>query len=279
MEVVTDSKSSTPVLLPNAEFMEMLERDVNDNKKRMAKEARKQKQRGRNDRDNRRNNDSGKIKSKFEHRDWIQEHVLEYLKSTPCVNIPTSKLKELKSKCMSTSNSTKKKRRSLSKDATEDPAASLLSPTTAQTPATTESTSSNIGYGLTEAEAIQILNFMPQEPVEIHLMIEDLHARMSETKQGEFLDMIRSYNTSVETNNSNDNDNEENQKEPTEEVVVDSIEMLEKAGNQTMQNDGDTDVMIKEEIWYSQMNLSNRIESFFFHCYTTHNSQTQIDYK
>jgi DNA-directed RNA polymerase subunit F len=48
-------------------------------------------------------------------------------------------------------------------------------------------------FGLTEAEAIQIANFMPTEPVEIHLMVEELHNRMTEAKQQELLQCIASY--------------------------------------------------------------------------------------
>lgn len=214
---MTDSKSSNPVLLSNAELMTLLEKDVKDNKKRMQAEAQKQKQKGRKQ--------ERKVKNRFEHRDWIQENVLEYLKGTPCTNIPKSKLQELKSKCMSggssSSSPTKKKRR------TSESSPPKASPAT--------------GYGLTEAEALQILNFMPQEPVEIHLMVDELHDRMSEAKQEEFLDMIRSYNTSVETP-----DNGEDKVAGTDEVVKDSIEMLEKAGNQALQEDAD--MKIKEEI-------------------------------
>ena len=87
------------------------------------------------------------------------------------------------------------------------------------------------------------MNFMPSEPVEIHLMVDELHDRMSEAKQEEFLNMIRSYNTSVETP-----DNGEETAIGTNEVVVkDSIEMLEKAGNQAL-IDGDAEMKIKEEI-------------------------------
>ena len=264
MEVLTSNKSSTPVLLPNAKLMEQLEKDVKSNKKRMAKEIRKQKQRRRNRKDDK----DRKIKNKFEHRDWIQEHVLEYLKGTPCLNIPVSKLDELRSRCMSKkkapskskssatppSSPTGKKRRAHSSDA---PAAAS-SPEAKESPSKSPSSPKALSpgyYGLTEAEALQVLNFMPQEPVEIHLMVEDLHDRMSEKKQEELLDMIRSYNTSVETTPV-DGDGDCDGGGDTEEVVNDSIEMLEKAGNQALEddadvavdNDGDTAMKIKEEI-------------------------------
>ncbi|MGK3754804.1 MAG: DNA-directed RNA polymerase subunit F [Bacillariaceae sp.] len=189
MEILTDSKSRNPVLLPNLTLMEMLENDVRDNKIRLEKGKKLRRNNSRH------NND----KNKFEHRDWIQEHVLEYLKSTPCVNIaPASKLEELKSKVE--------------------------------------------GYGVTEAESIQILNLMPTEPVEIHLMVEDLHARMSETKQEELLNMIQSYNsTTTLTNSSSTNDDTTQQK--THDVVEDSIESLEKMHDSEL-----VDAMIKQEI-------------------------------
>jgi hypothetical protein len=168
--------------------------------------------------------------------------VLEYLKGTPCVNIPPSKLNELKLKCTSKASSkssssslapTKKKRRIFS-DTTASP-----KPKAPSSP----------GYGLTEAEAIQILNFMPQEPVEIHLMVDDLHDRMSEKKQEEFLNMIRSYNTSIQTASSGDNDNVNGGTKQADDIVVDdSIEMLEKAGNHAPSDDGDVSMKIKEEI-------------------------------
>ena len=37
------------------------------------------------------------------------------------------------------------------------------------------------------------MNFMPTEPVEIHLMVEELHARMTEPQQEQLLELIRSY--------------------------------------------------------------------------------------
>jgi DNA-directed RNA polymerase subunit F len=191
MEILTDSKSRNPVLLPNLTLMEMLENDVRDNKIQLAKRKKQ-----------RRNGSQNNDKSKFEHRDWIQEHVLEYLKSTPCVNIAsTSKLEELKSKVK--------------------------------------------GYGVTEAESIQILNLMPTEPVEIHLMVEDLHSRMSETKQEDFLNLIQSYNSTTTLTNSSGNDDTTQQK--THDVVEDSIESLEKMHDEDNDNEL-VDAMIKQEI-------------------------------
>ena len=48
-------------------------------------------------------------------------------------------------------------------------------------------------FGLTNAETLQIINFMPQESVEIHLIIQDLPSRLTEERQEELLTLIASY--------------------------------------------------------------------------------------
>lgn len=49
------------------------------------------------------------------------------------------------------------------------------------------------GFELTDAETLQILNIMPKEVVDLHLMIQDLQERMSEERQEELLRVIASY--------------------------------------------------------------------------------------
>ena len=155
MEVLTDSNS--PVLISNAEVMVILEQKVTGRMKDMSKlNERRRKQR----------------ESKARHSDWIEDKVYEYLKSSPCVHANESKLDELHSKLTSS------KRQRQSADPTFRPVPSHSSVTS---------------FGLTEAEAIQIANFMPTEPVEIHLMVEELHNRMTEAKQHELLQCIASY--------------------------------------------------------------------------------------
>jgi len=156
MEVLTDSDS--PSLISNAEVLALLERKVT---KRKEKEAR-QNDRRRKQRD-----------TKTQHREWIEEKVYEYLQNSPCINVEVSKLDELNSKL----TSSKRQRHRA------DPSS------------TSSSNSSGVttSFGLTEAEAIQISNFMPTEPVEIHLMVEELHDRMTESKQEELLQCIASY--------------------------------------------------------------------------------------
>lgn len=49
------------------------------------------------------------------------------------------------------------------------------------------------GFGLMEGETIQILNYVPTEIVEVHLMIEDLQSRMTESEQDMLLKKIAEY--------------------------------------------------------------------------------------
>ena len=144
MEVLTDSDS--PILISNAEVMEMLNKRISKRKEKEAKQKRRRKH------------------NKLAHRDWIEEKVHDYLQTTPCVNIDTSNLEELKAKFVASKKL-----------------------------AAGQSTSKTTGFNLTEAESLQLLNFLPQEPVEIHLMVEELHARMSEKRQEELLELIGSY--------------------------------------------------------------------------------------
>jgi hypothetical protein len=96
------------------------------------------------------------------HRDWIEDKVVEYIKSTPAVRLDSSRRQELQSILRRPS-----KRNGVVK--------------------------SNSGFGLTEAESLQIVNCMPTEPVEIHLMVEDLQSRLTERQQDDILVLVGSY--------------------------------------------------------------------------------------
>jgi hypothetical protein len=143
-----DGQEETPVLISNAEVMELLQENL----------AAREKEQSSN---------SGSYRNKrsnlYTHRDWIEQNVYEYLQPTPCGQIEKSRRNEFQNAL-----------RSNKKQATA-------------TSATTT------GFDLTEAESLQILNFMPTEPVEIHLMIEELHARMTEKQQEGLLEFIASY--------------------------------------------------------------------------------------
>lgn len=155
MEVLAKDFSDSPVLLSNAEVVEMLQQRITERTEIASKQKRRK-----------------SVNSKYKHRDWIEEHVFDYLKSTPCMNLDASKRKELQSQLMSS----KKK------------------------PSGDGKSSKTSGFGLTEAESLQVLNFMPSEKVEIHLMVEELHARMTEQSQEELLSLIQSYSISRNVN-------------------------------------------------------------------------------
>mmetsp|Transcript_15165 Transcript_15165/g.34981 ORF Transcript_15165/g.34981 Transcript_15165/m.34981 type:complete len:199 (-) Transcript_15165:30-626(-) len=93
---------------------------------------------------------------KLRHRDWIEDQVLQYLVETSShgQSWDTERLPEM---------------------------VATLRKETAP------------GFGLTDAEVLQVLNFMPREAVEIHLMLEDLSSRMSEDRQAELLAYIESF--------------------------------------------------------------------------------------
>mmetsp|Transcript_113615 Transcript_113615/g.317316 ORF Transcript_113615/g.317316 Transcript_113615/m.317316 type:complete len:183 (-) Transcript_113615:32-580(-) len=168
MEVLTDSDS--PILVSNAEVMAILDRKVTKRKEKLAKQNERRKK---------------MRETKTQHRDWIEEKVCDYLKNSPCVNVDLSKLDELHSKLTSS-----KRRRQLPVPLVEPAAASSSAAVASETLTSTSTTTS---FGLTEAEAIQIANFMPTEPVEIHLMVDDLHDRLTEANQEALLNCIAAY--------------------------------------------------------------------------------------
>lgn len=45
------------------------------------------------------------------------------------------------------------------------------------------------GFGLNDAETLQVLNLIPRETVELHLMVEDISTRLSEERQADLLKM------------------------------------------------------------------------------------------
>ena len=117
----------------------------------------------------------GRHSSHHRHRDWIEDQVVEYIQSTPCVKLDSSRRAELQSVltshkkvvCSSSSSSSRRHR--------------------------STRTTTTTGFGLTEAESYQILNSMPTEPVEVHLLIDELQSRMTERQQDELLVTIGIY--------------------------------------------------------------------------------------
>ena len=107
-------------------------------------------------------------RKRFRHANKVAKQTEEYLETTPCVRIPPEKSQELFEKLYSP-----KKPRSTNAN----------------------SDTATTGFGLTHAEAVQCLNMVPTEPVEIHLLVEDLPSRFSEQQEGELLELMKSYDT------------------------------------------------------------------------------------
>jgi hypothetical protein len=129
-----------------------------------------------------------RLSKKYQQGEWVEQQVLTYLKATPgCTRLESSRRKELQTKLQSS-----KKQKSYDGEATT-------------------------GFDLTIQEATQILNFMPTEPVEVHLMIHELHDRMTEKEQDALLELISSY---VKTEVKSEEEEEPTTEERVEETIV-----------------------------------------------------------
>ncbi len=114
-----------------------------------------------------------KTNPKLRHRDFIEEKVLEYLQTTPCANVELQRMPELISKL-----------NGWNVDSVNE---------TVKSDGDTESIETTTGYRLMDAEILQILNLMPTEKVEAHLMIEQLENRMDDHRQDQLLQLISEY--------------------------------------------------------------------------------------
>ena len=128
------------------------------------------------------------------HRDWIESKLLDYLQNSSCGTvggggIDSSKLPQLvrtlRAPPSKKGNDVIMKSENGGNDsATADHADNGNSSVEHQI---------RDGYGLTDGETLQILNHMPSELVELHLIIEDLPSRMSDERQEELLQLIGTY--------------------------------------------------------------------------------------
>lgn len=146
----------TPALVSNLEVMELLQ-------ERMAT-----RQPDKSD---------GSVKSTkgpFHQRDWIEQTVLGYLKSSPVgsSDLNMGEIPKLIETLRREEAITAPSEKKLKTDTDQDMQ----------------------GYGLTTAETLQVLNHLPTSLVELHLLIEDLEKRVpDEEKQMEFLKLICQY--------------------------------------------------------------------------------------
>jgi len=131
------------------------------------------------------------------HRDWIESKLLDYLRSTPCGGrggMDSSGLPELVRTLRAPpsrrgeggadggkAGGTKKARSKKSGGKGNGRGGGSVRKQIQN------------GYGLTHGETLQILNHMPSELVELHLIIEDLPNRMSDERQEELLKLIATH--------------------------------------------------------------------------------------
>jgi len=168
MELV-NGDSASPTLISNVEVMELLKKNIDERARANNQNKKKSKKRA---------------DMRYRHRDWVEGEVYKYFQSTPCVKLDPAKREEFHSKL----KGNKKLRRS-SGEKKEGGNGD-------QKQAAQENGA--IGFDLTEAEACQIMNMMPTQPVEIHLMVDDLQSRMPEERQEEFLAFVEAYSTGPE---------------------------------------------------------------------------------
>lgn len=182
MSVLSFSETDLPVLVSNVEVLHVIEKQALERSTTTTSVVRKTR--------------------RFRHRDWVEQQVTNYLRSTFPVKIDRDRYQELRQQlCRGPKQMESVKRRKIHQNGdynnnNENKARMGFNETNniRESLAKATTTTTTIpGFDLTEAEAIQIINFMPTEPVEIHLMIEELDARIPEKRQDELLELISSY--------------------------------------------------------------------------------------
>ena len=131
---------------------------------------------------------------KLRHRDFIEESVYEYLAATPCAIVKENDLKQLivSLKGQSTTPLIRKKTKPKTLVKLEDGVVDSNNDSEQLdvNGSNMNEGPNNSGFGLTDAETMQVLNLFPREQVEIHLLIEDLAERLDEDKQNQLLQVI-----------------------------------------------------------------------------------------
>ncbi|KAL7529992.1 hypothetical protein ACHAXR_004572 [Thalassiosira sp. AJA248-18] len=139
-------------------------------------------------------------KSPFQHRDWIEETVLNHLQSSPVGGVDV-KLQDMP-------KLVERLRREPGTAAKGD----LQNDADGQQP----------GYGLTNAETLQIINHLPTSPVEVHLLIEDIEKRENlddEDKQSQFLRYVSEFSGRPVEDGGGDDDEGEDEEDDKVSVM------------------------------------------------------------
>lgn len=171
---------------------------------------------------------------KFRHRNFVEEKVVEYIQSSPCGNIDLSTSKNLpkfvsilkrKPRSIQDNSFLVKEEEAPNGDKGHMENSAVQSQEGQQQPIDHSNESEEEGFGLTDGESVQILNLIPRESVEMHLIIEDLTERLPESRQRDLLRVISDYcyeesdpNALEETNNTTEGENEEKHYDWNEEM-------------------------------------------------------------
>mmetsp|Transcript_2524 Transcript_2524/g.5497 ORF Transcript_2524/g.5497 Transcript_2524/m.5497 type:complete len:178 (+) Transcript_2524:94-627(+) len=172
MEILRDP-CSPPVLLSNAEVLEVLQRQNERNDKELLQDSSKNSNDSNRDDSSKKKHKRRKQKVYYKRRDWIQNETLMYLKNSPCSSLDVQRIDDLKAKfCTNDSNIT-----------------------TMMSSAVSKKKNGDKGYSLTEAETIQVMNMMPQgSVVDVHLLVAEAHTRIGDESEVEkFLDTLNKY--------------------------------------------------------------------------------------
>mmetsp|Transcript_26278 Transcript_26278/g.77699 ORF Transcript_26278/g.77699 Transcript_26278/m.77699 type:complete len:221 (-) Transcript_26278:76-738(-) len=133
--------------------------------------------------------------SKLRHRDWVEETVLEYLQGTPCATADKGRMPEFVGKLRGQKKpiaaQTKRSAKATGSTSMDSESGNHHADDDRGENGTNERQDEE--FGLTDGETLQVLNLMPREPVEIHLLVEDLPSRMSEERQAELLELVGQY--------------------------------------------------------------------------------------
>eukprot|EP00594_Rhizosolenia_setigera_P009845 CAMPEP_0178956844 /NCGR_PEP_ID=MMETSP0789-20121207/10521_1 /TAXON_ID=3005 /ORGANISM="Rhizosolenia setigera, Strain CCMP 1694" /LENGTH=252 /DNA_ID=CAMNT_0020638901 /DNA_START=72 /DNA_END=830 /DNA_ORIENTATION=- len=211
MEVLKN-QNDAPILVTNIEALQILSQ-----KREQISDQQNNEIEGGGDEDNIQNdNNNGhnqrRKNKKFRHRDFIESHVLQYLEESPCGNADFEKIPGLvkslqpKKKIVATRHSENynsmekggkkknKKARVIDDDDDDDGMDDDNIPGKENNNEEEDDDDRKKGFELAPFEILQVLNLMPTEKVELHLIIDEISKRIpTDEKQDELIELIQSY--------------------------------------------------------------------------------------
>jgi hypothetical protein len=131
--------------------------------------------------------------NKVRHRDWIEDQVVQYIQQTATMDLHSVKNTiPLQSVLLRRKRPKRKQKEVLSSLDPDDPnhVATLNSECATPTTTAIETKIRTRRFHLTEAEMIQILNHSPREMVDLHLLIDQIHDRLTVPEQEDLLRIV-----------------------------------------------------------------------------------------